>query len=87
MSATLPPKVVRGVHPKKPARKRKVVCAPMFGANADAMMKIMKRRRLMRYTGLRPTLSEKGPDCHSLEGCSTTLHVLTTNDPTPNAIR
>jgi hypothetical protein len=35
-SATLPAKVVTAVQPKRPARKRKVSCAPMLGARADA---------------------------------------------------
>ena len=36
-----PPAQVRGVEPKNPAMKRKASWAPIFGARADAMMKII----------------------------------------------
>jgi hypothetical protein len=38
-SAIVPPEQVRGVEPKRPARKRKARWAPRFGARAAAMMK------------------------------------------------
>lgn len=36
-----PPAHVKGVEPKKPARKRKTSWAPMLGARAEAMIHVM----------------------------------------------
>ena len=36
-----PPAQVNGVDPNKPAMKRNASCAPMLGASAEAMMKII----------------------------------------------
>ena len=43
MSEMEPPEQVNGVAPNAPAMKRNVSCAPMLGASAEAMMKIMKK--------------------------------------------
>ncbi len=41
-----PPAQTSGVAAKHPAMKRKTSCAPMFGASADAMTKIMYSERV-----------------------------------------
>lgn len=40
-SAMLPPAQVKGVLAKKPAMNRKAICAPMFGARAEAIIQTM----------------------------------------------
>ena len=61
MSDRVPPAHVKGVEPKNPAKKRNVSWAPILGASADAMIKIMYTIMVEMYTGLLPSVSEKGP--------------------------
>ena len=69
---TEPPAAVKGVAAKRPAMYLKASCAPIFGAKAEAMTKIMKPSIVTMYTGFRPNSSENGP---------------VTNAPQPKAIR
>lgn len=59
-SLTVPPVLVRGAAPPKPAMKRHTMTVPMLGASAIGSWKMNRMNQEPMYTGLRPKYSLRG---------------------------
>jgi hypothetical protein len=61
MSATIPPTLVNGAHPKRPAKNLVTRSVPMFCARAWPTLKIAKAPTAKREIYFRPSSSDPGP--------------------------